>query len=175
MNKLWVCSDLRLGEQNQAELFQCWNDCVFDDDVVFLLGNIAITNKSFWFSEIQKLQGRKVLFLGDLETNRPNWYEKFDFETIVPFNQTRILKYKHGNIMLSHLPAYESVQVSYEPNKYLGLIKKFNREFDGSSCIVNLHGHTQGKAVERNNTIDVGSVRNLLLTLEQFVETKHDN
>ena len=174
MNKLWYCSDLYLGQQNCSDLLDCWSNVVFEEDVIFLLGNIAVSNKSFWFNELKQFPGRKVLFLGDLESNRPNWYEKFGFETIIPFNQTRVMRYTYGNIMFSHLPAYESVQASYEPGKYLGLVNKFNREFDSSSCIMNIHGHTNGKAQERDNTIDVSyaNIGGNLPTLEQLIEKR---
>lgn len=177
--RFWFVSDLNLGQDNCSDIEQCWNDVVFDEDIVFLLGNIAAVNKAYWFSEIQRMPGRKVLFLGTQETNRPQWYHKFDFEEVVPFNQTRTLQSSIGKVMLSHLPVYESVQATND-SKFLGLIKKFNHEFDMSSCILNIHGHTNGLGNERNNTIDVshavvqGNMPNLAQVL-QTVKDKNNN
>ena len=148
-----------------------------DEDVIFLLGNVAVHNKAYWFNEIQKMPGRKVLFLGNMESNRPAWYSKFDFEEVVPFNQIRTLQHTYGKIMLSHLPVYESVQATND-GKFMGLIHKFNQEFDSSSCILNVHGHTQGKGNERHNTLDVshavvkGNIPNLV-QLVQMMKEKH--
>lgn len=173
--KFWFVSDLMLGQENCADIFDCWNNVVYDDDVIFLLGNIAAYNKSYWFGELNHLPGRKVLFLGALETNRPQWYSKFDFEEVVPFNQTRTLQHTLGKIMLSHLPVYESVQAAND-GKFMGLIRKFNHEFDMSSCILNIHGYTNGKGNERSNTIDVGHgcIGGNLPNLEMIIQKMKD-
>src|SRR4030042_1399660 len=65
----------------------------------------------------------------------------------------------------------------------MGLIRKFNQEFDSNSGILNIHGHTQGKGTERHNTIDVshavvkGNIPNLtqLIQMLRDKNKKHPN
>ena len=58
--------------------------------------------------------------------------------------------------------------------RFVGLSYKFQRVFDNTSSILNIHGHTHGVAKERHNTIDVSleATKNQLVTLDQILEVK---
>lgn len=172
--KIWAISDLMLDANPPFELFREWKASVSSKDSVLLMGNVAVNHKAFWFNQIKELPGEKVLFCGEQETNRTKWYEKFGFGTVVPFNETKIILCSYGPILLSHLPAYESVAAKLG-TKFGGLSRKFNRVFDLNSCILNIHGHTQGKGEERHNTFDVSYRQDAgqkLLNHDQILELK---
>lgn len=174
--KIWFISDLMLDQRPPTELFNEWSKVVGKDDGVAILGNVAVDNKAFWFEQIGKLPGEKVLFCGNLETNRIKWYHKFGFSGVVPFDETKLLKCKYGNVLISHLPAFETV-VANTDTKYRGLIRKFEKMMDVNSCVLNIHGHVQNKGNEKHNTWDVSYSPSLegfplLLNMDQIVEYK---
>lgn len=173
--KIWFLSDLYLENKPPTDLFDEWAKVVRKDDGVVVLGNVAVDNKTFWFTQIQKLPGDKVLFCGNLETNRIKWYHKFGFSGVVAFDESKILECKYGNVLVSHLPASESV-ATLAGTKYKGLVRKLERIMDNSSCVLNIHGHTQGRSQDRHNTFDVSYRPDVsgpkLLNLEQILQLK---
>ena len=174
-NKIWFISDLHLDTKPPTDLFNEWAKVVGKDDGVVVVGNVALNNKTFWFSQIQKLPGDKVLFCGNLETNRIKWYHKFGFSGVVAFNESKILPSKYGSILVSHLPAAESVLVAGD-TKFRGLVRKLEDSMDVSSCVLNIHGHNQGKGQDRHNTFDVSYRPDVagpkLLNLDQILHLK---
>ena len=174
-NKLFFISDLHLDTKPPTDLFNEWGKVVGKDDGVVLLGNIAVNNKTFWFSQIQKLPGDKVLFCGNLETNRLKWYHKFGFSGVVAFDESKILPCNYGSVLVSHLPASESVAVK-AGTKYRGLVYKLEKVMDLNSCVLNIHGHTQGKSEDRHNTFDVSYRPDVagpkMLNMDQILQLK---
>ena len=173
--KIWFVSDLYLDNRPPTDLFDEWAKVVGKDDGVVVLGNVAVDNKTFWFSQIQKLPGDKVLFCGNLETNRIKWYHKFGFSGVVAFNESKILPSKYGSILVSHLPASESVLVVAD-TKFRGLVRKLEEAMNLNSCVLNIHGHTRGLGEDRHNTFDVSYRPDApgpkLLNLDQILQLK---
>ncbi len=173
--KIWFLSDLLLDSAPETELFKEWKDVVYKDDGVVLLGNIASNNKAFWFNHISTMPGEKVLFCGNLETNRIKWYHKFGFSGVVAFKESKVLATPNGKVLVSHLPAFESLLDSTD-GKYRGWVSKLGDVFDMNSCILNIHGHTLGKGTDRHNTFDVsyrpGIAGPKMLNLEQILHLK---
>lgn len=173
--RIFFISDLHLDQAPPTDLFTEWGHVVNKNDGVVILGNVATNNKTFWFSQIQKLPGDKVLFCGDLETNRIKWYHKFGFLGVVAFNESKILPCNYGPVLVSHLPASESV-ARIAGTKYRGLAHKLERIMDLNSCVLNIHGHTQGKGEDRHNMFDVSHRPDVsgpkLLNLAQILALK---
>lgn len=171
--KLWFVGDLFLNKQDPAPLLEEWRNVVRDKkDGVVILGNVASDQKAFWFNQLKELPGKKILFCGDQETNRIKWYYKFGFSGVVPFNEVRLLECVYGKILVSHLPAFESVAGA---SKYVGLSRKFSRLFDLNSCVLNIHGHTGGQGNESHRTFDVSyspAPGQKLLSADQIIEHK---
>jgi len=170
--RIWFISDMVLDKNDPKELFKEWNDVVASKDGVVILGNVASEHKAFWFNQIQSLPGDKVLFCGDMETNRIKWYHKFGFQGVVPFNESKILLCSYGPLLVSHLPAFESVT---NGGKYGGLSRKLSRIFDLNSCVLNIHGHTRGQGNENHKTFDVSyrpEAGQKLLNEDQILELK---
>lgn len=171
---LWFISDLMLDKQAPKALFDEWDHSIRKTDGVVLLGNIALSNKAFWFNEIKNMPGDKMLFCGPLETNRPKWYEKFGMREVIPFGETKLWLSRYGNILLSHFPAFESVAPKIE-NKFRKYVRKTHQEFDLNSCVLNIHGHTQGLGNEKHNTFDVSLIHGdgqKILNEEQILQLK---
>lgn len=174
-NKLWFTSDLHLNQKPPTDLFTEWSKVVGKDDGVVILGNVAMSNRTFWFEQIKALPGDKILFCGELEFNRIKWYEKFGFLGVVPFGEPKLYESNYGSILVSHLPAAESIAVA-SGTKYKGLVRKLEKIFTSNNCILNIHGHTQGKAEDKHNTFDVSYRSDVpgpkLLNLDQILALK---
>lgn len=169
---LYFISDMVLNQRDPKPLLDEWDNVVKPSDAVVILGNVASDHKTFWFSQIQKLPGMKILFCGDLETNRTKWYYKFGFDGVVPINESRTLVSPYGPILVSHIPAFESIVPG---SKYVGLARKFSVIFDRHSCVLNIHGHTGGKGNEKHNTFDASyrdEAGQKLLNEAQILELK---
>lgn len=184
MQKIWLASDTHFGHKKildftkrtegfEERFLTAWDNIVGSNDVVMLLGDIAWGKVSYWFGRLREMPGQKVLLMGNHDRNKPKWYSKF-VDRVVPFNESLLHRYEpYGNIMFTHIPAFPSVLTSYD-ERFLGLSHKFNRQFDTSSCILNVHGHTHGVANERHNTIDVSLdvIGEQLVTIDQVFNQK---
>ena len=198
-NNVWFASDLHLEHAAMTQcrpdgttwrkpgyeerFFSACNQLIKQDDVFFLLGDIAFSRLSYWFHRIQKLPGHKVLVCGNHDKNRENWYRKFGFSMVIPFGNfyylrlllkdTQVGTADYGNIILSHVPTFESVGTAYD-DRFQGLMRKGERWFNRASCILNLHGHTHGFGAEKHNTFDVGLdvVGEQPITLAQILDLK---
>ena len=193
--KVWIASDLHLGhamltwpnhkdgtpreggalrEAGYEEKFlQAANDIVMPNDILCFLGDMAFSNVAYWFTRICSLPGKKMLILGNHDQNRIKWYQKFGFMDVIPFGQSRVYRHELGNILLTHIPAFEDVLTSYDA-RYIGQAKKHNNEFEASSAILNIHGHTHGKAKERHNTFDASleCINYAPISIDMIVDAK---
>lgn len=192
---VFFCSDLHLGHASlissnhkdgtpreggalreagyEERFFEAANAVVKQNDILCILGDIAFSNVSYWFTRLSSLPGRKIVLLGNHDKNRLRWYMKFGFSDIIPFGHSKLYRHDLGNMLLTHVPAFESVLTTYD-NRFIGLSKKHNKEFDASSCILNLHGHTHGKAIERHNTFDCSleAINYIPISIDQIIERK---
>lgn len=183
-NKIWLASDLHLDHKlltdkvgtrkhgYEEEFFKAWKDCVFKDDVVVLLGDIAFRKQSYWFNRIKEAPGSKILLMGNHDKNRESWYSKW-VDKVIPFGQSLVFPHEWGNILLTHVPAFPAV-APVGDDRYLGLMGKHEREFNANSCILNLHGHTHGQGRENHRTFDCSLevIGNQLVTLTQILDVK---
>jgi calcineurin-like phosphoesterase family protein len=191
--KSWLCSDLHLGDVEMLKhrvagfehrILKAWDECVMPKDVVYILGDVATSRHAFWLKLLMQLPGEKVLLLGNQDQNRLKWYYKWGFVHVVPFNEALMVPYYlkpevgkeeayYGKIMLSHVPASESVTRSRD-ERFLGLARKFEKLFNMHGCILNVHGHTHGRANETHKTFDVTPevIGEQLVTLDQVFDLK---
>ena len=201
-DKMWFCADLHFGHKfmlrpnhngvalrkqgYEERILEAWYDTVGKDDTVFILGDTAFTAVAYWFQRLSEMPGKKVLFIGNHDKNRPDWYTKFNFSMVVPFDNYVIFPLdlwedgkgvtKYGKVMLSHLPAFASVATPFDA-KFRGLMGKFEKAFNNSSCILNIHGHLHGKGAEKHNTMDVTPevIGEQLVSLAQIIQVKFKN
>lgn len=172
--RVWFAGELCLGEGNpeQKEKFLfAWEQCVRNTDVVCLIGNMADRDKGPWFERIKGFPGRKILLLGNNEKKKLQWYYSFGFEQVVPFGNALKVRHALGNILITCIPSFESVLAGIENEKYMGLARRFAKMYDNSSCILNIHGYTRGRALPNGKSFDVSleAVNYCPILLDQVV------
>jgi len=180
-NKIWVIGDLNFehtpwGPDKQAAereeaFFIQYNDVVRKNDIAIFLGNIAVKDTVYWLKRLQELPGSKALFLGDKDKNRSKWYGKFGFDVLVEFNDSRVIPTSVGNVLVSHLPAFNTEGMNISPNLH-GLVAKFGRAFDRNNCILSVHGHTLGSGKTSHRTYDVSAPIPMVKNLDQIIHEK---
>lgn len=201
--KIWVLGDLHFGQHSlttgahpfirrkpgfERRILEAWDASVRQCDVVVVLGNVTTAKERGkrsrplrYFEQIADMPGHKVLCMGNQERNRPQWYERFGFGMVVPFNEAVAAPLPDrgplpsGFVLFSHLPAFANVLTQEWDAKYRGLSYKLNRWFDRSSAIINVHAHTMGRGMEMWQTIDGGvdEIGDGPITLDQLIERKY--
>ena len=89
-------------------LIDNWNNVVCDEDIVFLLGDFSEYEKEMNISICQKLNGRKILVMGNHDTENEKYYYDCGFESV---NSYPII-YQNFWI-LSHEPMYVNTNMPY--------------------------------------------------------------
>ncbi len=108
----WDCA-----EQMTEDMIQWYNELVDDKDRVYILGDVAFTNKHM-HAAVSRLKGRKVLVPGNHEPTKMRQY--FDL-----FDDVRGYVVKKGFIM-SHIPIHEQSLSRWK---------------------LNIHGHLHGNQI----------------------------
>ena len=84
------------AEEGDAEMVKRWNATVGKDDKVYVLGDVAFTNKSLKI--LGELKGRKILIKGNHDILKPGEYLKY-FKDIRAYH-------KMEREVLSHIPIH---------------------------------------------------------------------
>lgn len=183
--KLWIAADTmfgisqkqrdkfkpRLRKKHNIDFMHQWQAVVAEEDGVILLGNVAGTHPTEWFELIQSMPGKKVLFISELEQNRPKWYYKYGFEKVISFGQGVVIPSKYGNVLFSALPCKTAVSAD---GLYHNQIMNLGKVYDRYSCILNIHGFSNGHGNETNNSFDasISSIGNNFLEYNQIIQRK---
>lgn len=112
------------ADKMTEEMIEWYNECVNDQDRVYILGDVAFTVANIRRS-VGRLKGRKVLVPGNHEPTKMRRY--FDL-----FDDVRGYVVKKGFIM-SHIPIHEQSLARWQ---------------------VNIHGHLHGNRVMYGDGID---------------------
>jgi len=115
-------------EHMTKELIKRHNSVVKKDDVVFFLGDISFTNKEKTKEIIEKMNGYKILIMGNHDRRNRNWHLDVGFSEVIKY--PIIVK---GYYILSHEPVYLNDKMPY----------------------VNIHGHMHGKSMSGGNYVNV--------------------
>jgi Predicted phosphoesterase or phosphohydrolase len=118
-NRIWITSDTHFHHKNilvyeaknrpfanrdemDAELVKRWNERVRDTDVVIHLGDFAFAGASFINDIAHRLNGRKILLLGNHDRERKFDWEHLGFDMVLkrPFLMD-------GRFIFSHEPLAE--------------------------------------------------------------------
>lgn len=112
--KTFVIADPHFGHENiirycnrpfesviemDKALIDNWNKTVSNDDIVWVLGDFALSSKDYTKSIIKSLRGRKRLILGNHDRYSQKWYREVGFEFVSPY--PIII---HNFVALSHAP-----------------------------------------------------------------------
>jgi len=112
------------------EIIKRWNKKVKKQDRVFLLGDIAFSNKELTEPIIRQLNGFKFLIMGNHDRGRSRqWFKDIGFDEVSEFP----IVYKDF-YFLSHEPMYLNEHMPY----------------------VNIHGHLHKNKMEGKQYINVG-------------------
>ena len=117
MPNVFFTSDLHFGHKNllgfrsevHKKLFptvehmhdwmiECWNKVVRPKDLVWILGDIAMTDDGL--KEIRNLNGRKKLILGN--------HDKFQISQLTPYFEAVHGVWKKYDFVMSHVPIHTS-------------------------------------------------------------------
>ncbi len=71
-------------EEMNDRLIQLWNSTVSKDDLVYVLGDFTLSRRKVIISElVKKLNGRKVLIMGNHDTRKPKDFIECGFEIAI--------------------------------------------------------------------------------------------
>jgi len=116
-------------EHMNLDLIGRWNSVVGKHDTVIHLGDFSFLPKKETKDILARLNGRKVLILGNHDRGRSvNWWREVGFDQA--YEYPIILD---GFYILSHEPVYVSENMPY----------------------VNVHGHTHNKRIDHQQIINV--------------------
>ncbi len=129
MNKTWFIADTHFGhtailkyedrpwentDQMDTALINNWNETVSDEDVIWHLGDVALTTKPRILQILAQLKGHKHLVCGNHDRGRTcTWWRNHGFESAVKYPQTVELILKQPGrgfipggpiVTLSHVP-----------------------------------------------------------------------
>ena len=97
-----------ISEQEEV-LVKNWNEIVTDEDTVYVIGDFGLSESKEETSRVcHALNGRKILVMGNHDTNEPQWYRECGFSEASPWP---ILI--EGFWILSHEPLYINENMPY--------------------------------------------------------------
>lgn len=116
-------------DQMNESMIESWNSVVGSDDKVFHLGDFSFLNKDATHHIVKRLNGYKILILGNHDRGRSRaWWLDAGFEEVSKYP----LIY-NDFFFLSHEPMYMNKHMPY----------------------VNVHGHIHGQKYEGNNHFNI--------------------
>lgn len=158
--KRWIISDMHFGHKNIINLekrpfssleemdeaiINNWNSTVDKLETVYVLGDVSFYNMEKTKEIINKLNGYKILIMGNHDKERTrNWWLDIGFDEVI--NYPIILD---GFYILSH-------ETQYLPEE---------------SVYINIHGHTHSKSINKYFYVNV-SVENIDYKPISFDEIK---
>lgn len=158
---IWVTSDLHFNhkniigycreqfhtiEEHNEYIIQRFNSVVMKDDLVYILGDVGFTPAKELKPLIQKLNGRKILIVGNHDKFTDGEYLSMGFIQV-----HRHPVYFSTNIILSHIP----------------IIEAYNNPW-----VINVHGHVHNGKINLSNYFNVNVEENdfLPINMENFKE-----
>lgn len=88
-------------EEMNETMIKNWNDKVKEDDIIFHLGDFALGGANVWNQVLSKLNGHKILILGNHEMKNFRENYKTYFDEILPQAQLQI---EGRSLYLNHYP-----------------------------------------------------------------------
>lgn len=147
---IFLTSDLHIGhnkdfivqargfktvEEMNAEIIRRWNERVYPDDDVYVLGDLTLGDVEKGIRLIAKLNGYLHIICGNHDTDKK--VERYlELPNIVSVEYATIFKYKKAIFWLSHYP---TITANYDDDK------------PWAQHLVNLFGHTHQEQPFYNN------------------------
>ena len=141
MSNIWFTSDLHLShkqeflwgprgfrdqhEMNEA-LVENWNKVVKPDDIVYDLGDMALTDPEDALKYLLQLNGKHYWIYGNHDTNNKINYFLDEVPNLYDIGYAWVIKEGKYSLYLSHYP---TLTANFDDKKF-------------SQHMINLHGHT---------------------------------
>lgn len=142
-------------EEMDEHIIATWNRYVGDNDMVFVLGDIALGPADKTRETLRRLRGRKLLVTGNHDRRKPNWYRNAGFEEV--FTGYIPCKLPGGRfVYMSHYPYRPTL---LEILRYALLDRKMLRFLNRlmpNEGIPLLHGHVHNHWRRKGNMLNVG-------------------
>jgi calcineurin-like phosphoesterase family protein len=153
---IWFTSDLHFGHQNVIDycarpfenvdemnkfLLKRWNATVADDDIVYVLGDLALMKAGAFLPIGSGLKGRKILIKGNHDSYSAAQYSSMGF---LVFDEAVITLW-NKRIRLSHYPHWPAAPELEDPNDLRYPDRRPPK--DGK---VLFHGHVHKKWVQHS-------------------------
>jgi calcineurin-like phosphoesterase family protein len=121
-------------ENHEELIIERWNNTVGKDDIVFHLGDLAfkLSERENDIKEIiSKLNGHKILALGNHDHRKKDWYYSIGFEEVEDI-------FFLEDFFINHYPL---VWNDHSREKEIALIKERKALFAENGCSKVIHGH----------------------------------
>jgi len=169
INEIKKMSDIINADSHNEMLIRKWNLMVNEDDIVIHLGDFAFKGIS---NIIPKLNGHKILILGNHDKKGINVYNGFEFivrglyvlendylfKSDVGDDLFSAIVIKDSNVLLSHYPATKKEFRERENEKGEMIespindrIRKLIKLSNFYNIKFNIHGHTHSNNIENEN------------------------
>lgn len=158
MSRRWVIADLHFGhtnviaysqrpfadaEQMNKTLIRNWNNVVSKDDIVYVLGDFTLSRRTEFISEMcGKLNGHKVLVMGNHDTRKPADYIACGFRTAI----RKPILVEPRVLLMHEPPAAEDI--------FYGMKYIFGHVHD-KICEADRYGNCACVSVERTNYMPI--------------------
>ena len=125
---IWFTSDLHLGhdkdfivqargfetvEEMNAEIIRRWNELVYPDDDVYVLGDLTLGDVDAGIALIATLNGKLHIMRGNHDTDKK--VEKYlELPNVIEVKYTDVLKYGKAVFWMSHYP---TITANYDDDK----------------------------------------------------------
>jgi len=120
------------------DLVQKWNDTITNEDIVYFLGDLCLTDTTAALEYIKRLNGSAIFWIfGNHDTKNKVDLIKENCQKFIPCGTSTVIKYHKISCLLSHYPTITS---NYDE-------KHFNQH------VINFHGHTH----QQSNFINVSN------------------
>ena len=142
-------------EEMDEDLILKWNETVGVEDVIYHLGDFAFMDKIRTAATIQRLNGRKVLLMGNHDKRSRAFYLESGFAFVYKLKYGESQPYWTENeevgFRMAHFP-FKDVMGEYDQRDYL-----VERAPSRAEQIVPLvHGHVHEAWLTRPNLVNVG-------------------
>jgi calcineurin-like phosphoesterase family protein len=170
MSNIWFTADTHFGhkkiiefckrpyetvEDMNEDLIKKWNEVVGVHDDIYHLGDFAFMNKAATQDVIRRLNGRKILIMGNHDYHRkPEFFLEAGFFHVDKLKNEEIIPFWHENkivFCLSHYP-YQHVMGEYDQRDWLVPCAP-RLEYVGTPLV---HGHVHQQWKSQANMVNVG-------------------
>lgn len=123
---IWGCRGFESITQMNEQIIERYNSIVSNEDTVYILGDLVLSDIEAGIKYVQRLNGQIHLILGNHDGTKKQKYYKEFCPNIISMSYAEMIKYKKYHFYLSHYPTFVGNYDDKTPKQ----------------MILNLYGHT---------------------------------